>query len=204
MPARRQRGIKPDRITRSRKGNPMRRLRPLWVLLASLVAINCSSPPPAPPYHAVATVKDIMDSMVDPNADVLWDSVALIMTLKGTEEKQPRTDEEWAMVRRSAVQVLEATNLLLVPDRHVAKPGEKATDPNVELAPEEIEKVIAADRSAWINLAHGLHDEATAAIQAIDARNASDLMTAGEKIDTACENCHVKYWYPNDPQVGAK
>ncbi len=29
-------------------------------------------------------------------------------------------------------------------------------------------------------------------------------MSAGESIDAACENCHLKYWYPNDTQVGQK
>jgi len=27
------------------------------------------------------------------------------------------------------------------------------------------------------------------------------LLDAGETIDTACENCHLKYWYPLDQQA---
>src|SRR5438445_8444377 len=43
-----------------------------------LVAAACSRSAPQPEYRTTATVKDIMDSMVDPNADFLWDSVATI------------------------------------------------------------------------------------------------------------------------------
>jgi hypothetical protein len=168
---------------------------------AILPALACRGPAPepaaAPPeYQLSTTVKDIMDSMVDPNADALWDAVAVISTREGVEYRQPRTNDEWQQVRRSAVMVMEAMNLLLVPGRQVAKPGEKAVEPNVELAPEEIQKLIDSDHASWANLAHGLHDAVAQALAAIDSRDAMGLMTQGEKIDEACENCHVKYMPP--------
>ena len=63
-------------------------------------------------YRTTATVKDIMDSMVDPGADFMWQAVETIISANGVEEKAPRTDEEWKEVRRHAIMVLEATNLL--------------------------------------------------------------------------------------------
>ena len=144
-----------------------------------------------------------MDAIVDPSADVLWDSVVTIISAAGTEEKQPRTEEEWLKVRRSAVQLIEATNLLLIPGRHVARPGEKAENEKVELGPEEIETLINGDRQAWTNLAHGLHDAAVPALRAIDAKSVEGLFEAGGKIDTACENCHLRYWYPPSKQAAA-
>ena len=45
---------------------------------------------------------DLMDSMVDPSADIIWESVATNVTATGKEDKQPRTPEEWAAVRRGA------------------------------------------------------------------------------------------------------
>jgi hypothetical protein len=143
-------------------------------------------------------VKDIMDSLVDPSADTLWDSVETIISAAGIEEKAPHTDEEWLNLRRNAVRLVEATNLLLMPGRHVARPGEKAEAPDVELGPEDIEKRINADRAQWVTLAHGLHDEALRALQAIDAKNVPNLFDAGDKLDGACERCHLKYWYPPD------
>jgi hypothetical protein len=177
-----------------------------WLGALLFSVTSCKARPPAVEYRASATVKDIMDSMIDPSADALWDSVATIVSAAGTEERAPHTDEEWTNVRHHAIQLVEATNLLLIPDRHVAKPGEKAENPEVELAPEEIEKRINEDRAMWITLAHGLHDAALPALRATEARNPQALFDAGEQIDTACENCHQKYWYPNaiQPQPAQK
>jgi len=76
-----------------------------------------------------------------------------------------------------------------------------AKNPGIELGPEEIEKVIASDRTSWVNFAHALHDAGMTAFKAIEAKNADALLDAGEAIDTACENCHLKYWYPLSEQA---
>jgi hypothetical protein len=171
------------------------------VAISCVIVGACRARQAESPYRTTATVKDIMDSMVDPSADVLWDSVATVVSATGTEERAPKTDEEWTNVRRHAIQLIEATNLLLMPGRHVARSGEKAENPEVELGPEEIENLINQDREAWTNFAHGLHDAATPALKAIDTRNVQGLLDAGEGIDTACENCHLKYWYPMSKQA---
>ncbi|MFL6599739.1 MAG: hypothetical protein ACJ8R9_00225 [Steroidobacteraceae bacterium] len=70
-------------------------------------------------YRLTATIPDLMDGIIDPAADVLWDSVAYIATSKGTEDRQPRTDGEWKTVRNSAITLIEAANLLSMPGRRV-------------------------------------------------------------------------------------
>ena len=182
----------------------MKRFLPLIpaVLLFSVAIISAcrQAPPPAPPapaFRPTATVQDIMDSMVDPNADVLWESVATIVNAKGIDERQPRTDDEWKAVRRAAVTLLEATNLLLI-DRQVAKPGVKSENPGIELGPEEIDAIRKKDPDAWVKYAHGLYDTVIPALKAIDAKDPMGLQNAGADIDVACENCHQHYWYPND------
>ncbi len=156
---------------------------------------------PQPEYRITATVKDIMDSMVDPGSDVIWDSVETIVSAKGVEEKAPHTDEEWKNVRNHAMMLLEATNLLQMPGRHVAKAGEKADDPKVELAPDQIEAIINQDRASWIKFAHGLHDATMEAFKAIEAKDTEALLNSGDGIDQACEKCHLKYWYPNEAKA---
>ena len=115
-----------------------------------------SRPNQAAEFRTTATIKDIMDSMVDPSADYLWESVATIVTKKGTEERRPRTDEDWKKVRRRAITLIEATNLLIMDGRLVAKPGEKSENPGIELGPEEIKGVIDDDPASFIKLAHAL------------------------------------------------
>jgi hypothetical protein len=166
-----------------------------------LLVTACSAPAPATPdpgFRPTSTVKDIMDSIVDPSADAVWDSVEVVVTASGTEERAPKTDDEWKEVRRRAVSMVEASNMLLVPGRHIARPGEKAENPKIELAPEQIESMVNADRAQWTTLAHGLHDAATAALKAIDDRDKTALLYSGDGLDRACENCHLKYWYPPD------
>jgi len=166
--------------------------------LLLLLAACASKSPSDTSYRPTATVKDIMDSMVDPNADFVWNSVATIVDAEGEHERFPQTDEEWNELRRHTIALLEATNLLLIPGRHIARPGEKAENPNVELSPEEIEALVNKDRASWIRLAHGLHDSVALALKAVDARDKEGIMTAGGGIQDACESCHQKYWYPND------
>ena len=179
----------------------------LFLALATslvLLAVACAGQQAQKPadqeadYRTTATIKDIMDSMVDPGSDVIWDSVETIVSAKGTEEKMPRTDEEWKNVRRHAIMLLEATNLLLIPGRQVARPGEKADDPKVELAPEQIATLISQDRASFVKFAHGLHDATMEAFKAIEKKDVEGLLNSGDGIDRACENCHLKYWYPNE------
>src|SRR5260370_20542622 len=147
-------------------------LTSMFVLIAACTAKQAQqAAQQEPDYRPTATVKGIMDSVVDPGSDVLWDSVETIVSAKGTEEKMPRTDEEWKNVRNHAIMLLEATNLLLVPGRHVAKAGEKADDPKVELPHEQIEVLINQDRAAWIKFAHGLHDATLESFKAIEKKD---------------------------------
>ena len=178
----------------------------LLLLLTSLLLVlaGCQTKPeepkgpPPPEYRPTGTIKDLMDSVVDPNADFLWDAVATTVSAKGIDEKLPRTDEEWKEVRRHAVALVEATNLLIMPGRRVAKVGEKADDPKVELSPEQIQALIDMDRKTWEERAHGLHDAAMASLKAIDMKSAEELLNTGDALDQACEKCHLIYWYPNE------
>jgi hypothetical protein len=135
---------------------------------------------------------------VDPSADALWDAVQTLSTEKGIEDQQPRTDEEWLAVRHNALVLIEATNLLLMEGRRVAPVGKAVADegfPGI-LNTAEIQHAIDSDRPAFVQLAHGLNAAGVRALNAIDAKDVAALLAAGNDIDTACENCHLKYWYP--------
>jgi hypothetical protein len=182
-----------------------RDLLALIVCFACLAAVACqsqqsSSAPPAAQseYLPTATIKDLMLSVIDPSADVVWLSVTTVVDEKGLVETMPKTDEEWLKVRHGAVTLMEAANLLMIPGRRVARPGEKSETPGVELEPEEMDVLIAKDRAAWNARAARLHDTVAEVIQAIDAKDGNKVFELGEKIEEACENCHKQYWYPNE------
>ena len=177
-----------------------------WTAMATLlcVAAGCSRPvPPAPVPAPTATIKDLMDAMVDPSAEYLFDNIVEIVDETGTIDKTPKTDEEWKEVRRRALMLVEAPNLLVTPGRRVAQPGEKAEYPEVELVPEQIQKLIDDDRDAFVRRARRLQDSATLALKAIDARDKKALFSRLGDVDKACESCHLHYWYPNDKRAQA-
>jgi len=179
-----------------------------WIFLtavATFLIAACNRAKPAEsPLRPTATIKDIMDSVVDPSADYLWESVATIVSAAGTEERRPRTDEDWAMVHRAALRLIEGPNLLMMEGRHVARPGEKSENPGIELEPQEMEKLMTDDPQSFYKLAHALQDAGGVALKAIEKKDAEGLLNAGEAIDTACENCHLKYWYPLQEQAQKK
>ena len=176
------------------------------LLAANLIAAGAActkAPPPEPELPKPATIKDIMDSMVDPSGDFLFESFAEISDEKGIREKAPETDEEWKDVRARAIVLLEAPNLLVMPGRKVAQPGEKSKNPAVELSPEQIQPLIDGDRLSFIRRAGVLQEAAAAALKAADTKDKKALFDSLEQIDRACENCHLQYWYPNDERAKA-
>jgi cytochrome c556 len=179
-------------------------MRTRWIVIATLLwaAGACSRSVPANPEPApTATIKDLMDAMVDPSAEYLFDNIVEIVDESGTIDKTPKTDEEWAEVRRRALILVEAPNLLLTPGRKVGKPGEKPEYPEVELGPEQIQQLIDDDRAAFVRRARRLQDAAVLALKAIDARDKADLFAKLGDVDKACESCHLHYWYPNDKRA---
>ena len=154
------------------------------------------------PFRVTATIQEIMDSEVDPAADFLWGSTGFIANKQGIQDKNPKTDKDWDMVRNNALILLEATNLLVIPGRTVATAGSKL-DPS-EVAgiedPKDIQKAIEANRQAFVGFAHGLHDAGMQMLKAIDAKDLAGMDAAGEKLDSACEQCHRTFWYPNAPE----
>ena len=179
------------------------------VVALALTLSACAQKEPAPqaaaepgiPFRPTASIQELMLAQIDASADVLWESVAIISSEKGTEERQPRTDEEWATVRAHAITLIEAANLLMIPGRKVAQPGTVLQDSEVEgvLKAEQIQALIDGDHAAFASRALALHDAGVAALKAIDEKNVPALSEVGGVIDEACEHCHTKYWYPTAP-----
>ena len=153
--------------------------------------------PDAQGYIPQFSILELMESIVMPAAQTIWDSVAVDVTEKGTIEKGPVTDEDWAKLRATAVALAESTNLLIVPGRRVAPAGTKSENPDSELEPEQMQALIAKERPAFVAHSRVLHEAAMEALRAIDARKLDAISDAGGTIDAACEGCHLQFWYPN-------
>ena len=144
----------------------MRQLRPI-LLLGACVVSACGGPQP-PPFKPVADTKLLMQAVVDPTADIIWEAVKTIDSPAGTEEIRPRNDEQWAAVRNAAVALAESGNLLMLVPR-------------------------AKDGGEWMKRAQEMIDTGEQAIRAAEAKNAERLFTVGGDIYDSCSNCHRQY-----------
>lgn len=179
----------------------MRQLISIPAVLLVLSSIACTrqpapEPEPISPFRVTASIQELMDSVIDPAADDIWDSVSTTTTRRGVEEHRPRTPEDWNGVRRRVVTLVEGTNLLVMAGRHVSKAYVAPDGPGV-LDSTAVQTRIDATPAAFVVLAHNLQDAGLHALQAVDAKDAQALLVAGGQIDAACEQCHQTYWYPD-------
>ena len=147
-------------------------------------------------FQVTATVEEVMRSIIDPAADAVWDSVVIVSNENGIQTTQPETDEDWLTLRRHAITLVEASNLLLMDGRAVAAPESRSELPGIDLEPDEIEALLAADRTTWSALVSKLHESGIQVLNAVDTQDVDALLVAGDRLDLACENCHATYWYP--------
>src|SRR6202166_1624663 len=70
-----------------------------------------------------SSIKDLMESIIDPSADALWGAVGTVVDKEGIHESFPKTPEEWHDVRRAAVRIIEGGNLLVMPAGREAAPA---------------------------------------------------------------------------------
>jgi hypothetical protein len=170
------------------------RVRPFLIAAGFSVFLctACKSPEP----EDTRTIREIMATVVEPNAEFLYNSVSSSVTPQGVEERSPQTEAEWIELRRRAVAIVEAGDLIVSPDRHVAKPGQRPKNPQVQLDPIEIESLISMERASWTKMARDLQDSMQPMLKAIDAKDPAALSESSIAVDMACEACHTKFWYP--------
>jgi hypothetical protein len=126
------------------------------------------APAEAPALTPVASVKQIMNGIVQPAANVVFGSVGTIISAAGIVEKAPKTDEEWAAVGSSAVALVESANLLVIGDR-------------------------AVDREDWVKMSRALAEAGMTALKATEAKSTEGVLSAGATVNESCDNCHRKY-----------
>jgi hypothetical protein len=80
----------------------------------------------------------------------------------------PKTEGDWAEVRRSSLTLSECGSLLTMPGR-------------------------ARDQNEWTKDAKLLADAGAAAYKAALARDAKSLAAVAEALDTSCTTCHKQY-----------
>lgn len=187
-------------------------LIPMTLGLTALVACNPAAEEPQ--QNAVAslepslsyeefntslTIRDVMNTLIDPNADVVWEAVGYDASFVDGEviitENSPESDEDWAALRRNVMAMIEGANSLMIPGRQVAPPGSTTDFPDYEYLPNEVEARLREDRQSWIGFAQAFQQANLEVLAAIDARDLDAYVEAGGAVDDVCTACHQQYWY---------
>lgn len=139
-------------------------------LLAVLALSACTadSTPESEPYVAVADMHELMAHVLEPSAQVYWQSVGWILDEEGEHELRPETDEEWIAVENAAFMVAETGNLLMMDGR-------------------------ALDDAAWMTMSRALIEIGRRAVEVAEARDEQAVFDVGAEMYYVCTQCHATY-----------
>ncbi len=123
-------------------------------------------------YEPIVDSKQMMNWILDPNADVIWGSAGTITTFEGVEDLTPTTQEGWDAVRNAAATLAEAGNLLKIPGH---SQGED-----------------------WNEISGGLTRTAVRLIEAAEQKDGQAVFDYGGQLYNVCVSCHQLYMLPGD------
>lgn len=122
----------------------------------------------APVTTPVATIAQIMNGIVQPNALAVYNAVGTFVSAAGVKEVAPQNDEEWGAIAASAAALVESGNLLLLGNRPV-------------------------DTGDWVKMTRAFMDASHVALKAADAKDKDAILSAGSDLNDTCDSCHAKY-----------
>jgi len=136
------------------------------LLLVAMLAISgCGQPPQPPPFTEAVDLQELMVHVIEPAAEVYWDSVGTVMDAEGTHEIAPANVNEWIAVENAAATIAESGNLLLTPGRQMDDPR-------------------------WTAFSQGLIAAGRTALVAADSRDSEAVFDAGGAVYMVCASCH--------------
>lgn len=138
------------------------------VIALSAMLTGCSPAPEPPPFKAIVETKDLMEDLMERQADIVWGATGSIVTAEGVEERRPKNEEEWVAVKAAAVNLTETGNLLMMPPR-------------------------AQDAGQWMKNVQAMMAQGQKMIEAIDRRDTKAMFDVGSDLYDTCTNCHMHY-----------
>lgn len=148
----------------------IRRAASLTLVVACLAvgSVACSSDQTPPTRPMTLSLKELMERVIDPHAELFWEASGTIITAAGEKSRAPTTDAGWEAAVNAGATLMEASNLLMMPGRR-------------------------RDDKEWMQYARQLQHTAAAGMQAAKAKNERAVFDTGGEIFLACRSCHMKY-----------
>jgi len=156
----------------------------LLFAVCAVAVVSCS--PKAEQKTAVAydvstPMEEVMEHVIDPAAKQFWAHSGVVIDEKGEHSLVPTTDEAWNDAENGAMTVIQAANLLLIPERR-------------------------RDEEDWINYTMAYHGAAREAFKATQkareewtrtgTANGDEMFETGAALYQTCLTCHEKYVQP--------
>jgi len=142
--------------------------RYVFAVALSMTAAACGSAPTPPPFSQVAETKDLMEFVMERQADIVWGATGTIVTAEAVEERSPKTEEDWIAVKAAAINLTETGNLLLMPPR-------------------------MQDGDQWVTNVQKMMEQGRRMIAAIDKKDTKAMFDVGSDLYDTCTNCHMHY-----------
>jgi hypothetical protein len=114
---------------------------------------------PSDPFPPTVSVRQLMLDLIHPSSNDI-----LLTIYRGG----PKSETDWAAVRRAAVTLAESGNMLMLRGR-------------------------ARDQGDWMKDAKLLVDAGNAAYKAAQAKDATALAALAGSLDASCTTCHKQY-----------
>lgn len=151
-------------------------MRPVCLLVLSCALLTAACGPQkaaeataASPYNVDMPMNEVMAHVMDPAAYQFWDGWGTVTDGAGVHDLTPTTEEGWKKVEDGAATVILTTNVLMLPG--YVRPPE-------------------AD---WNRYATEVAKIAVAGKAAAERKDGAALGGIGEKLNAACEACHLKF-----------
>lgn len=123
----------------------------------------------ATPFKSTVTVKQLMNEVLEPAANVYWEAVGSVSDARGTREIAPKTDSQWIAVRNAATVVAESGNLMMLDGR-------------------------ARNTDEWMALSRAVIEVSMKARVAAEQHDTKGVFDMGAEMYQACVNCHAIYY----------
>jgi hypothetical protein len=130
-------------------------------------------------YYTALPLKEFMPHVMQYAGDGIWKRQGYVIDEKGEHSLFPKNDEEWEEAESASLALAEMTNVLLIPGRRVPEAG-------------------------WDNAVASVRAVALKAAQAAEKKDADAFFAAGGELDTACDECHLKYDPTMNKETAAK
>jgi hypothetical protein len=157
----------------------------------TIAAVHAQAPAP--------TIHEAMKNVIAPQAQVLWDVGNEAMDDSGNPDAKRLSAAQWGQITSAGQKVQDMSlALAMATPLKVVAPGaaiQGEGDANSSSAA-QVQGFVDADPSGFADQSRKLAAVAGDFVAAAKARNAVKLGLASGNLDQVCEDCHTRYWYP--------